>query len=370
VFVSGWCFKEREMTMQCRSTSGVRVFVFAALLCAGLAAYGQDPCGVGTEVQLKGSSSGRIAEIGTESPHAGWYRIVFSWSPGGEWYDPRTWEMTVVGTDTKCGKRPAATKSEPAKPARPVTAPKPAAPAPDPAAQKECMVGSRVQLKGGPTGTIAEIGTESPHVGWYRIVMSWSPGGEWYDPRTWEMTIVGTNVKCGEKPAAAAPPVARPGATPTAPGRPAAPPKVDPDPAGAPGDCPMGFPQGSVTKSSPPTAATFKRVIYDGEAIRINDTISAPKAIGLTFLSFQMEKAYENTLTSTRFGDKRLYDGAPQGETIYPIKTRELMCERVGTQIRRRVADVSRNCFKNRNGNWTCPGRTTKTLERKLIDLE
>ena len=361
------------MTMQCRSTRAVRVFAFAALLFAGLAAFGQDPCGVGTEVQLKGSSSGRIAEIGTESPHVGWYRIVFSWSPGGEWYDPRTWEMTVVGTDTKCGKR-AVAKSEPAKPAKAAPAtPKPAAPTPNPAAQKECMVGSRVQLKDGPTGTIAEIGTEAPHIGWYRIALSWSPGGEWYDPRTWEMTIVGTSTKCGRKAAAAPTRAAGPAAPTPAPppGQPAGVPKVDLDPADAGGDCPMTFPPGTVTPSSSPTAATFKRVIYDREAARINPgSISAPKAIGLTFLSFQMEKSYKNTLTSTRIGDKRLYDGAPEGVTIYPIKTRELLCERVGSQVRRTVDEVSRNCFKGRSGTWTCPGRTTKTIERKLIDLE
>jgi hypothetical protein len=335
-------------------------FVFLLLLLAVVVvsddAFAQDPCGVGTRVQLKGSSTGTIAEIGTESPHVGWYRIVFSWSPGGEWYDPRTWEMTVAGTSTVCGK-----------PAQ-ASAPKPAAPSASAAAQKACMVGSRVQLKDGPTGTIAEIGTESPHVGWYRIVFSWSPGGEWYDPRTWEMTIAGTNIKCRQAPAPARAPSQ---STPrTAPARPGTAPKQEPSAAG-PAGCSMAFPAGNVTKSSPASAATFQRVIYDREAGRINPgSITAPKQIGLTFLSFELGERYENTLTSTRFGDKRRHDGAPQGATIYPVRTRELMCERHGQEIRRTVRDVSRDCFKNRDGNWSCPGRTTKTIESRLIPAQ
>lgn len=67
-------------------------------------------CGPGTRVESEnGGGVGRIEEIGTESPHVGWYRVSFSWSPRGEWYDPSTWKLFPTGTKNVCSpKSPAA----------------------------------------------------------------------------------------------------------------------------------------------------------------------------------------------------------------------------------------------------------------------
>ncbi|HWS25355.1 MAG TPA: hypothetical protein VN259_02155 [Xanthomonadales bacterium] len=61
-----------------------------------------------------------------------------------------------------------------------------------------CAVGDRVagEFGGGEIGTIAEIGRQSPHVGAYRIVFSWSPRGEWYHPNTWDVHPEGSADRC------------------------------------------------------------------------------------------------------------------------------------------------------------------------------
>jgi hypothetical protein len=66
------------------------------------------------------------------------------------------------------------------------------------AATIQCGAGDRVQgeFGGGEIGTIAEIGTQPPHVGAYRITFSWSPRGEWYHPDTWEVRPQGTSDRC------------------------------------------------------------------------------------------------------------------------------------------------------------------------------
>lgn len=74
------------------------------------------------------------------------------------------------------------------------------------AATVSCGVGDRVEgeFGGGEIGTIAEIGTEAPHVGSYRITFGWSPKGEWYHPNTWDVHPQGSADRCQPPGAAAA----------------------------------------------------------------------------------------------------------------------------------------------------------------------
>ena len=101
-----------------------------------------------------------------------------------------------------------------------------------------CELGSKVTLKGGSTGTLAEVGTESPHVGWYRITFSWSASGEWYDPKTWEVFAEGTTKRC--LPGVAAAPRTPP-KTPTTP---------PPPPRTETADCPMTQPPATNSKTA------------------------------------------------------------------------------------------------------------------------
>jgi hypothetical protein len=222
---------------------------------------------------------------------------------------------------------------------------------------QECSVGTRVEFEDGRggVGEIREIGTSSPHVGWYRIVQSWNaPSGEWYPPKTWAVYVAGTKTRCGASPAA-----------------PAATGKGADSGAAIAGDvCPFVEPPGTVSRSSTASAALFKRVIYQRAAASVNPaSVSAPKKVGLTFLAFELGEPYENTLTADRVGDRRLHTGAPVGAMIHPVTTRELQCDLHGAQVRRTLTEVSRSCFKNRDGDWVCPGRSTKTIESRLISV-
>ena len=241
----------------------------------------------------------------------------------------------------------------------------------DVAAQTEqCGVGARVQVEmiDNAVGTITEIGTEPPHVGWYRVVFDWNvragnPQGEWYSPKNREIRVVGTNTKCGIAGAAAKPQTQTEIKTTPDQRRPAESPEQD--------GCPMTEPPGKVTKTSPASAQLFKRVIYEAMAAKVNEkSIGAPKQIGLTFLEFEMGKAFKNTLTANRIGDRRLHDGAPVGATIYPVKTKYLRCELYDREINGYVRQTNYACFKNSFGDWDCPvDSTTKTLERKTIPI-
>ncbi len=65
-------------------------------------------------------------------------------------------------------------------------------------ASVSCGVGDRVhsEMGGGKVGTIEEVGTQSPHVGWYRISYDWAPAGEWYPPATLDIHPEGSSDRC------------------------------------------------------------------------------------------------------------------------------------------------------------------------------
>ncbi len=52
---------------------------------------------------------------------------------------------------------------------------------------------------------------------------------------------------------------------------------------------------------------------------------------------------------------------------IYPIKTVELQCDLHDDSIKRWVTENEGNCFQNRFGDWTCPRRTIKFVDNRLI---
>ena len=231
-----------------------------------------------------------------------------------------------------------------------------------------CQVGARVQVEmiDNAVGTITEIGTEVPHVGWYRVVFDWNirggnQKGEWYNPQNREIRVAGTATKCGPAGSEDKP----------QPQNQTGKPSPVPVNTGTDGECHMNEPPGKVTKTSPPSAQLFKRVIYESMAAKVGGaSISAPKKIGLTFIEFDMGRAYKNTLTANKVGDQRLHDGAPVGAMIYPVKTKYQRCELYDREISAYVRQTNYACFKNRFGDWDCPvDSTTKTLERKTIPL-
>jgi hypothetical protein len=213
-------------------------------------------------------------------------------------------------------------------------------------------------------GTIAEIGTESPHVGWFGIKFSWSKDLQWYPPESNGLLIAGTKTPCkGEKASSKQTPKTANNSSPVQ-NKETVLPKIN--------GCPFNEPPGKVTRTSPASAALFKRVIYERAAAKINpESITAPKRVGLTFTKFELGAAFKNTWTSSRFGDKRLHTGAPLNAMLYPIKTTEVLCELHGDKVRRTITEEDRTCFKNRDGDWVCPVKGGgKIIESELIPVQ
>ena len=134
----------------------MRLPMIAMLLAAPLAQAADVACGVGQRVQgeMAGGKVGEIVEVGSESPHVGWYRITYDWAPKGEWFDPRTWDVHPQGSADRCI---VAASAAPAAVAAPDTAPSavesaPATPS-DPSTDR-CPAGKEVVDREQRRGTI------------------------------------------------------------------------------------------------------------------------------------------------------------------------------------------------------------------------
>lgn len=111
------------------------------------------------------------------------------------------------------------------------------------AATVACGVGDRVhsELSGGKVGTIEEVGSAAPHVGWYRISYDWAPSGEWYPPATLDIHPEGSSDRC--QPPGSASAAGSATSAPTASARPAAAPSPQSRPMSTPpagGDLALG----------------------------------------------------------------------------------------------------------------------------------
>jgi hypothetical protein len=99
-----------------------------------------------------------------------------------------------------------------------------------------------------------------------------------------------------------------------------------------------------------------KRKIYDTYAKNVNGTAVAPLKVGITFISFSTGQSYKNTVTiDAGRGAIRKYDGAPVGATLYPVFSKHITCEQYKDATERTSVEAAYVCFKNKDGNWTCP---------------
>jgi hypothetical protein len=240
------------------------------------------------------------------------------------------------------------------------------------AQSQTCGVGTKVAFEWSQdtVGTIVEIGTEDPHVGWFGIKFSWSERIQWAAPESNGLLIAGTKTPCLRgKASSKQTPKTVDNSSSSDNSSSAQNKETDlPEISG----CTLDEPPGKVTRTSPASAALFKRVMYEKAAVRADPgSITAPSKVGLTFLKFEMGAAFKNTWTSSRYGDKRLHTGAPLNTMLYPIKTKEVLCELYGDKVRRTVTEENRTCFKNRDGDWVCPaGGGGKYIESKLIPVK
>ena len=121
--------------------------------------------------------------------------------------------------------------------------------------------------------------------------------------------------------------------------------------------CTFAPPPGTFNKDSKPSEALFKREIYDRYLWTVNGTTTAPKQVGLAFLSFKTGASYKNTVSVVAGrGAQRIHDGAPVNAIIYPVETKYLVCEEYSTGLSRKLVISKYQFFIGKDGEWTLSG--------------
>ncbi len=126
------------------------------------------------------------------------------------------------------------------------------------------------------------------------------------------------------------------------------------------GECEYDLP-GDVSASARASEELFKKKIWQRyfslSQAGGNPSVNSPLETGITFLSFQMGAAFKNTVGNLPGqGASRINNGAPVNATIYPVKTKYVICKKFKDGVSRSLHDETMNCFKNREGEWTCDG--------------
>ncbi|MEP6742130.1 MAG: hypothetical protein ABJB61_06480 [bacterium] len=120
-------------------------------------------------------------------------------------------------------------------------------------------------------------------------------------------------------------------------------------------DCSFAGIAGDTSKTAKPSEQLFKARIYYLYNLAANGTGSAPLKVGVTFLSFQMNKSFTNIVrVDPAFGAYRINDAAPPNATIYPVASKHIVCEQYRNSTMRRQVENKYACFKNRDGEWVC----------------
>jgi hypothetical protein len=114
---------------------------------------------------------------------------------------------------------------------------------------------------------------------------------------------------------------------------------------------------GTVSRTEQASEQLFKRVLYNWFNLDVKEGgTTNPLKVGVTFLEFQVGAAITNRVfVDPGTGAQRLYDGAPVGATIYPVKSTYIHCGRYRGSTERRVTQQDFACFKDRFGDWSCP---------------
>ena len=139
--------------------------------------------------------------------------------------------------------------------------------------------------------------------------------------------------------------------------------------ANAAAECSFEPPAPKHSNSDPFSANLAKREIYDGYKLYANGTLSAPRQVGVQFLSFQVGASYRNVVKNIPgVGAKRINDAAPPNSMIYRVKSKHIVCEEYSDGVSRKQVTSDYDCFKNRDGEWVC-GSGGDTLP-KIIQLK
>jgi hypothetical protein len=136
-----------------------------------------------------------------------------------------------------------------------------------------------------------------------------------------------------------------------------------------PGNCSFGPPPGTFTGSSPATVPLFKWIVYNRLNLLATGVGGYPSRIGLTFLSFNVAKAYKNTVSNVAGrGAQRLNDAAPPNATIYPATIKYIVCEDYNPGIMRKMVETKFEFFVDRFGEWSASQPSFADKITKIAD--
>lgn len=121
-----------------------------------------------------------------------------------------------------------------------------------------------------------------------------------------------------------------------------------------PANCQFGPPPGTFTGASPASLPLFKRVLYNRLNLLATGVGGYPARIGVSFLVFDVAKAYKNTVSVVPGrGAQRINDAAPPDATIYPATIKYILCEDYNPGIMRKMVESKWEFFVDRFGEWT-----------------
>jgi hypothetical protein len=126
-----------------------------------------------------------------------------------------------------------------------------------------------------------------------------------------------------------------------------------------PAECPFNKNYGKVSNNAAASAALFQSVIFEWQK-----STSDFYDFGLTFLNFQIGRSFKNAATGR---GRKLVDTAPVGATIYPVKAKELICQKSSTITKRWVREIEYACYKSEYGEWVCKNGAPKYIEQTSI---
>ena len=116
-------------------------------------------------------------------------------------------------------------------------------------------------------------------------------------------------------------------------------------------DCSFTPPVSAINNADKFSEKVGKRKIF--ELLTFNNKDNKKK--GLTYLFFQQEQPYGNSISFTASHEMVLKNAlAPAGAMIYPIRTKYKLCEKEGQNVSTKIIDGKFSCFRNNKGFWEC----------------
>lgn len=112
-------------------------------------------------------------------------------------------------------------------------------------------------------------------------------------------------------------------------------------------ECSLEQPAAVDPRTAAASEAVFKRLIYEWEAARETRT-----RVGVKFEAFQIGRAFKNVYVNAKNGLRA--EGFPQNATIYPIKTKFVLCVEGTDMNKRSVVELGNFCAKDSFGQWSC----------------